>query len=107
MNTLLVSYDMMPKLLKLPELQNLNAGDNFQNSGKLVTPMGATLIRSQAVPEGTILALDKRYALEMVESGGIIVEYDKLIDRQLERCAITATAGFAPVSYEAMWGLGG
>ena len=105
MNTLLVSHDMMVKLLKLPELQNTHAGFDFQNSGKLVTPMGATLLRSSAVPEGTIIALDKHYALEMVESGGVIVEYDKLIDRQLERAAITATAGFAPMFGEAVCAL--
>ena len=107
MNTLLVSYDMMNKILKLPELQNTHAGFDFQSSGKLVTPMGATLLRCSALPENTIIGLDKRYALEMVESGGVIVEYDKLIDRQLERAAITATAGFAPMFSEAVWMLGG
>ena len=101
MNTLLVSHDMMVKLLKLPELQNTHAGFDFQNSGKLVTPMGATMMRCSAVPEGTIIALDKRYAMEMVESGGVIVEYDKLIDRQLERAAITVTCGFAKMFKEA------
>ena len=44
-------------------------------------------------------------SLEMVESGGVIVEYDKLIDRQLERAAITATAGFAPMFGEAVCAL--
>ena len=107
MNTLLVSYDMMNKILKLPELQNTHAGFDFQNSGKLVTPMGATLLRCSALPENTIIALDKRYALEMVESGGVIVEYDKLIDRQLERAAITATAGFSPMFSDAIWMMGG
>ena len=106
MNTLLVSYDMMSKVLKLPELQNTHAGFDFQSSGKLVTPMGATLLRCSALPDNTIIALDKRYALEMVENGGVIVEYDKLIDRQLERAAITATAGFAPMFSEAVWMLG-
>ena len=105
MNTLLVSYDMMTEVLKLPELQNTHAGFDFQSSGKLVTPMGATMMRCSAVPEGTIIALDKRYAMEMVESGGVIVEYDKLIDRQLERAAITATAGFAPMFNGAIWKL--
>ena len=106
MNTMLVSYDMMNKILKLPELQNTHAGFDFQSSGKLVTPMGATLLRCSALPDNTIIALDKRYALEMVENGGVIVEYDKLIDRQLERAAITATAGFAPMFSEAIWVLG-
>ena len=33
----------------------------------------------------------------MVRSGGVSVEYDRLIDRQLERAAITSTAGFAKI----------
>ena len=97
MNTLLVSNDVMLKLLKLPEFQNPLAGQNFQGTGKLVTPMGATLLRCAALPEGTIIGLDKNYALEMVEGCGVTVEYDKLIDRQLERAAITTIGGFAKV----------
>ena len=33
----------------------------------------------------------------MVKAGDVMVEYDKLIDRQLERAAITAISGFAKV----------
>jgi hypothetical protein len=33
----------------------------------------------------------------MVRCGGIVTEYDKLIDRQLERAAVTCTAGFAKI----------
>ena len=101
MNTLLVSDDVMVKLLKLPELQNPMTGLNFQGTGKLSTPLGATLLRSSALPEGTIIGLDKRYALEMVEGSGVTVEYDKLIDRQLERAAITTISGFAKVFQDA------
>ena len=35
--------------------------------------------------------------LEMVEGGGVTVEYDKLIDRQLERAAITSISGFGKI----------
>ena len=63
----------------------------------LVTPMGATLLRSSAVPSGTILGLDRNYALEMVRASDVLVEYDKLIDRQLERAAVTSIAGFAKI----------
>ena len=97
MNTVLVSNDVMLSMLKLPEFQNPLAGQNFQGSGKLITPMGATLLRCAALPEGTIIGLDKHYALEMVEGCGVTVEYDKLIDRQLERAAITTIGGFAKV----------
>ena len=102
MNTLLVSGDVMQRLLKMYELQNTYADTNFQNSGKLITPMGATLLHCSALPKGTAIALDKRYAMEMVENGGIVVEYDKLIDRQLERASITAIAGFAPMFMDAV-----
>ena len=95
MNTMLVSEDMMGQLLKMPELQNPAGIPNFANTGKLVTPFGATLVCARDMPESSIVGLDKRYALELVECGDVCVEYDKLIDRQLERAAITVTYGFA------------
>jgi len=97
MNAMLVSGDMMVNMLKLPEFQNPLTGLNFQGTGKLATPLGAALLRSSAVPAGTIIGLDKRFALEMVEGAGVTVEYDKLIDRQLERAAITTISGFAKI----------
>ena len=101
MNTLLVSGDVMLQLLKLPEFQNPLTGLNFQGTGKLTTPLGATLLRTSVLPEKTAVGLDKRFALEMVRSGDVMVEYDKLIDRQLERAAITTISGFAKVFPEA------
>ena len=95
MNTLLVSNDMMVKMLKLPEFQNPATGLNFQGTGKLTTPLGATLLRTSALPENTIIGLDRNYALEMVQGSDVMIEYDKLIDRQLERAAITSISGFA------------
>ena len=101
MNTLLVSNDVMVKMLKLPEFQNPMTGLNFQGTGKLTTPLGATLLRTSVLPAGTAIGLDKRFALEMVEGSGVNVEYDKLIDRQLERAAITTISGFAKVFQDA------
>ena len=100
MNTILVG-DAMAKLLKLPEMQDAAAGLDFQGTGKLVTPMGATLLRSSAVPSNTIIGLDKNYALEMVRASDVLVEYDKLIDRQLERAAVTSISGFSKIFQEA------
>lgn len=95
MNTLLVGNDVMVKMLKLSEFQNPLTGLNFQGTGKLTTPLGANLLRTSAMPAGTAIGLDKRFALEMVQSGDVMIEYDKLIDRQLERAAITAISGYA------------
>ena len=97
MNTLLVSSDVMMELLKMPQMQDAAAGLNFHGTGKLITPMGAKVLRSSAVPSGTIIGLDKNYALEMVKAGDVMVEYDKLIDRQLERAAITTISGYAKI----------
>ena len=97
MNTILCSTPTMTKLLKIPELQNPLTGLNFQGTGKLTTPLGAQLHRSSAVADGVIIGLDNRYALELVRAGDVLVEHDKLIDRQLERAAITSISGFGKI----------
>ena len=97
MNTILCSTGTMTKMLKIPELQNPMTGLNFQGTGKLTTPLGAQLHRTGAVADGIIVGLDNRYALEQVKAGEVLVEYDKLIDQQLERAAITSIAGFAKI----------
>ena len=97
MNTILCSTGTMTKLLKIPELQNPLTGLNFQGTGKLSTPLGAQLHRTGAVADGVIIGLDNRYALEQVRAGDVLVEYDKLIDRQLERAAITSICGFGKI----------
>ena len=97
MNTMLCSTATMTKLLKIPELQNPLTGLNFQGTGKLAAPLGAQLHRTCAVADGVIIGLDNRYALELVRAGDVLVEYDKLIDRQLERAAITSISGFGKI----------
>ena len=100
MNTMLVPNGTLVKMLKLTELQNAAAGLNFQGTGSISTPLGAEVLRSSCVTEGTIIGLDRRYALEMVQAGEVSVEYDKLIDRQLERAAITSISGFGKIMPE-------
>ena len=101
MNALLAAPDAMVKMLKLTEFQNPLTGLNFQGTGKLSAPMGAELLRAACVPSGKLIGLDRRYALEMVQAGEVSVEYDKLIDRQLERAAITSISGFGKIMPEA------
>ena len=101
MNTILVGSDTMLKLMKLSQMQDAAAGLDFHGTGKLITPMGAKVLRCSAVPEGKIIGLDKNYALEMVKAGDVMVEYDKIIDRQLERAAITTISGYAKIFEDA------
>ena len=97
MNTMIAPTSGFLALLKLDELQNPLTGLNFQGTGKLENPLGAQLLRSDAVASGKLLGLDRRYALEMVCAGDVSVEFDKLIDRQLERAAISSISGFAKI----------
>lgn len=97
MNTIIASPDMMAKILNMAEFRDAAAGLTFHGTGKVITPFGAKLIRSASVPAGRIVGFDSRSALEMVKSGEMMTEYDKLIDRQLERAVISCTAGFAKI----------
>jgi hypothetical protein len=101
MNTILVSNDMMLRLLKLSEFQNPLTGLNFQGKGTLSSPLGAKLLRTSSLASGKLIGLDKNYALEMVIGGDVLVEHDRLIDRQLERAAITTISGFAKLYNDA------
>lgn len=94
MNTLIVSPKSLKAILTLPEFKETGIGESFHSTGSLITPFGAKIVRANVCPDGFIIGLDSKYALEMVTNGGIQVEYDKLIDTQLERAAVSTTYGF-------------
>ena len=100
MNTLIASPDITAKLLTMPEFRDAPAGLNFHGKGTMITPLGAKLIKSNDI-NSTLIGLDKNCALEMVTAGGVMTEFDKLIDRQLERAAITQISGFAKIFADA------
>ena len=100
MNTLIASPDITAKLLTMPEFRDAPAGLNFHGKGTMITPLGAKLIKSNDI-NATLIGLDKNCALEMVTAGGVMTEFDKLIDRQLERAAITQISGFAKIFADA------
>lgn len=97
LNTILAPTGMMQQILSLQQMQDAQAGLEFHGTGKMITPLGAALLHAPEVTAGTVIGLDKNCALEMVQAGGVVTDYDKLIDRQLERAAITCTAGFAKI----------
>lgn len=101
LNTILAPTAEMQKILAMPQMQDANAGLDFQGTGKMVTPLGASLLHAPEMTAGAVIGLDKNCALEMVQAGGVVTDYDKLIDRQLERASITCTAGFAKIFTEA------
>ncbi len=104
LNTIILSREVVPTVLTLPEFKDANAGLNFHGTGSMITPLGAKLLIADDL-SCDIIGLDKNYALEMVTAGGVQTEYDKLIDRQLERAAISQISGFAKIFNEAAKGI--
>ena len=96
LNGMIVSPNMVKALLNLPQFQNPDTGINFAGTGRLTSLMGARLFKSDKVDDQTILGFDKNYAQD------VTVDYDRLIDRQLERAAITTIAGFSKIFNEAV-----
>lgn len=101
LNTIIANTSMMQNILALSELQDASAGLNFHGTGQMITPLGATLIHAPTVTDKVVIGMDKNCALEMVQAGDIITDYDKLIDRQLERATISCIAGFAKIFSDA------
>lgn len=101
LNTILAPTAQMQKILALSEMKDAQAGLDFHKTGKMITPVGAALLHAPEIEGNKIIGLDKNCALEMVQAGGVVTDYDKLIDRQLERAAISCTAGFSKIFTEA------
>lgn len=101
LNRLVMSPATMLKVMSLDEFKNPLSGINFQGTGNPGNPLGAKLLRTTAVYDDRIIGLDANCALEMVVASDVSVDYDKLIDRQLERAVITTTAGFAKIYSDA------
>ncbi len=100
LNTIIASPDALVSMLSMPEFRDANAGLNFHGTGSMITPFGAKILKSNDLAEA-VVGLDKNYALEMVTAGDIMTEYDKLIDRQLERAVISQISGFAKIFTDA------
>ncbi len=97
LNTIIASPEALKDIILLPEFQNANNGFNFAGTGKLDKPMGAKLLRAHNLSGKSLIAFDKNYALEMIIASDVSVDYDRIIDRQLERAAITSIAGFSKI----------
>lgn len=102
LNTMLASTPAMKDILNISEFKDAKAGLNFQGTGKLLSPLGTNLLHVPEMETGKIIGIDSTCALEMVQAGNVITDYDKLIDRQLDRASISVIAGFAKIFDDAV-----
>lgn len=97
LNCMVASPDMIKSMLSLSQFQDPQTGINFAGTGKFAKPFGANMIKCADLTGEVLYGFDKNYALEMVVASDVNVDYDRLIDRQLERAAITSIAGFSKI----------
>ncbi len=97
MTTFITGRMAVKNLLTIPEFIDAAAGMNFHSTGNIGTPFGAEVYLTDEITSNDIIVMDKNYAIEKVQAGGVITEFDKLIDRQLERATISTITGFSPI----------
>ncbi len=101
LTTIIAPSNLISIILKMNEFRDSAAGLSFHATGNIVTPFGAELIHMPSLVSDTLIGLDKSSTLERVQAGPLTTEFDKLIDRQLERASVTLTSGFAKIYNEA------
>ncbi len=97
MTSLVVNPNSLAKLLLMEEFRDSYAGMDAHATGNMITPFGAELFSTGVLPQNVVLAFDKNCTVEKVQAGGVITEFDKLIDRQLERATISTIVGFSTI----------
>ena len=70
--------------------------------GRITLPFGSELIKTSAAEDDTIIGIDKNFALEFITSSDLIMETDKLIDRQLDQITVSITCGFRKITPDAV-----
>jgi len=101
MNTIICHISKLKTILTLDEFRDPMAGYRFQGQGELFSPLGATLMRCDEVPEDLIIGLDSRFGVEEVITQPLMVEYDKIIEQRFEEAVISESVAYAKVIREA------
>ena len=97
------SFDMTtviasPALAAMDQLSDSSADAD----GRFILPFGSELIKTSAAGADTIIGIDRDYALEFITSTELVMETDKLIDRQLDQMTASITCGFRKITPDAV-----
>lgn len=98
LTTVLASPLNASQIAAMEQLRDARA----DSSGSMMLPFGAELIKSGAVPADKIIGLDRDFALEFITSTDLVMETDKLIDRQLDKITVSITCGFRKITPDAV-----
>ncbi len=80
MTTVIASPENVAKILGFEQMEEMASTQPQQ----IVLPFGATLYKCAGMSDDYIVGIDRRFALEMITGGDVLLETDKLIDTQLD-----------------------
>lgn len=98
MTTILASPANASLIAAMDQLSECKTDAN----GKMILPFGSELIKTSAAPAKKIIGLDRTFALEFITSTDLVMETDKLIDRQLDQISVSITCGFRKITPDAV-----
>ncbi|MED1954876.1 phage major capsid protein [Brevibacillus centrosporus] len=100
-NIFLAGEELYTDTVTLDQFNNAFLGYQFAVTGEAQKILGGQPVRCDKVPEDKMIGIDTRFALNRVIANPLRIEYDKLIDTQIERSAVTYTGGFEILDPEA------
>ena len=98
MTTVIASPELASKIAAMEQLKDCAATPD----GRLILPFGAELIKTSAAGADTVIGIDRDFALEFITRTDLVMETDKLIDRQLDQMTVSVTCGFRKITPEAV-----
>ncbi|HEZ7985789.1 MAG TPA: hypothetical protein RWO09_02500 [Ruminococcus sp.] len=98
MTTVIASPENASKIAAMDQLSDTRA----DKDGKIVLPFGSELVKTSAANANKIIGIDRNFALEFITSTDLVMETDKLIDRQLDQISVSITCGFRKITPDAV-----
>ena len=90
MRIMLASPANMAKILTMNQMLEISSKDVTE----IRLPFGTKLICCPQLDDNTILGLDSDFALEQMQNGDMILETDKIIERQLDSITVSIILSF-------------
>jgi hypothetical protein len=94
MTTIIASPQLASQIAAMEQLKDCSADAD----GRLILPFGSELIKTSAAGNSKIIGIDRNFALEFITSTDLVMETDKLIDRQLDQMTVSVTCGFKKIT---------
>ena len=94
MKSMIVSPKNAALILSMEQVRDSVTVDE---NGNVILPFGTKLIKSSQIGDDSVIGFDSSYALEYITSSDLVMETDKLIDRQLDTFTVSVNLAFKKV----------